>query len=80
VILSGLDGADDALALVTVRGGWGLAVSDEHWATIESDARPVVVNIFLAPGSFSDAVIRGGIACLGTAFGLLLGTGTGEEG
>jgi hypothetical protein len=50
-------------------------LSEEHWDAIRNCERPVIANVFLAPGSSGDVVIRGGIACLGTAYGLLMGTG-----
>lgn len=75
LILSGLDAKDDDLAIQTVVGGWGLALGDEYWNAIRAYERPVIVSVFAAPGSSSDVVIQGGIACLGSAFGLLLGSG-----
>jgi hypothetical protein len=79
IILSGLDQAEDAAALALVREGWGVTLDEPQWEEVVGQERPVIVNLFLAPGSFSDPVIRGGIACLGSSFGLLLGTGE-EEG
>jgi hypothetical protein len=78
IILSGLDPAEDDAALAVVRGDRGVALDEARWEEVVSEERPVIVNLFLAPGSFSDPVIRGGIACLGGSFGLLLGTGEGE--
>jgi hypothetical protein len=78
IILSGLDQAEDGAALALVRGGWGVTLEEAQWAQVVGQERPVIINLFLAPGSFSDPVIRGGIACLGCSFGLLLGTGERE--
>jgi hypothetical protein len=75
VVLSGLDAGDDGAAMATVAEGWGIALADEHWDEIRTADRPVIANVFLAPGSSGDVVIRGGVACLGSAFGLLMGTG-----
>jgi hypothetical protein len=80
IILSGLDPAEDVATLAVVSGDWGVALSESQWEQVVRDERPVIVNLFLAPGSFSDPVIRGGIACLGGGFGILLGTGEGEGG
>lgn len=76
--MSGLDPTDDAKALRMVQDDWGITLPPAlwgEWDTILEHERPVIVNLFLAPGSYGDVVIRGGIACLGSTFGLLLGTG-----
>jgi hypothetical protein len=51
------DQAEDTAVLALVPEGWGVALEEAQWEQAVAQERPVVLNLFHAPDSYSDPVI-----------------------
>jgi hypothetical protein len=73
-----LDASEDEAALRYLEG-WGLPPEANVYEAIRAKARPAAIDICMTAAACYDPDLRAGMACLGIAFGSLLGVCNGRS-